>query len=65
MRPGHPYEASLEEKPAVLDYARKLSWPRHRELAWRIADEAPHLTPSMVHHLLNEANLVRPWKRRA
>ena len=32
--PVQPYEASAEEKEAVLEYARRHPELRHRELAW-------------------------------
>ncbi len=39
---------------------------RHRELAWRMVDEdSACLSPSTVYRILQEANLVCPWRRRA
>jgi putative transposase len=63
--PVQPYEASEEEKVAVLDYARKHSELRHRELAWRMVDEeVVFLSSSTVYRILKAANLVCPWRRR-
>jgi putative transposase len=63
--PVQPYEASPEEKQAVLDYARKHPELRHRELAWRMVDEGVvYLSPSTVYRVLKTSNLVCPWRRR-
>jgi transposase InsO family protein len=64
--PVSPYEALLEEKQAVITYARKHPELRHRELAWRMVDEdVAYVSPSTVYRVLKEANLVCPWRRRA
>ena len=63
--PVQAYEASAEEKQAVLDYARKHLELRHRELAWRMVDDGVvYLSPSTVYRILKTANLVCPWRRR-
>jgi putative transposase len=60
-----PDEALAEEKPAVLDYARRQPGLRHREMAWRLVDaDVACLSPSTVYRILKEANLVGPWRRR-
>jgi putative transposase len=65
VRPVQPYEASAEEKEAVLNYARRHTELRHRELAWRMVDEeVVYLSPSTVYRILKMANLVCPWRRR-
>ena len=65
VKPVQPYEASAEEKQAVVDYARRHAELRHRELAWRMVDEdVAYLSPSTVYRILKEANLVCPWRRR-
>jgi putative transposase len=65
VRPVQPYEASAEEKEAVLNYARRHTELRHRELAWRMVDEeVVYLSPSTVYRILKAANLVCPWRRR-
>jgi hypothetical protein len=65
VKPVQPYEASVEEKQAVLDYARKHVELRHRELAWRMVDEdVVFLSPSTVYRILKTASLVCPWRRR-
>jgi putative transposase len=65
VKPVQPYEALPEERQAVLDYARRHPELRHRELAWRMVDEdVACLSPSTVYRLLQEANLVCPWRRR-
>jgi transposase InsO family protein len=65
IQPVQPYEASEEEKQAVLAYARKHPELRHRELAWRMVDEGvTYLSPSTVYRILKTANLVCPWRRR-
>ena len=65
VKPVQPYEALPEEKQAVLDYARRQPELRHRELAWRMVDEdVACLSPSTVYRILQEANLVCPWRRR-
>jgi putative transposase len=65
VRPVQPYQASAEEKEAVLNYARRHTELRHRELAWRMVDEEiVYLSPSTVYRILKTANLVCPWRRR-
>ena len=65
VRPEQPYEALVEEKAAVLEYARRHPELRHRELAWRMVDEeVAYLSPSTVYRILKEANLVCSWRRR-
>jgi transposase InsO family protein len=65
VKPVQPYEASAEERQAVLDYARRHPELRHRELAWRMVDEeVVYLSPSTVYRILKTANLVCPWRRR-
>jgi putative transposase len=65
IKPVQPYEASVEEKQAVLEYARRHPELRHRELAWRMVDEdVVSLSPSTVYRILKTANLVCPWRRR-
>lgn len=60
-----PYEALPEEKKAVIDYARKHTHLRHREMAWKMVDEGvAFLSPSTVYRILKESNLVCPWQRR-
>ena len=60
-----PYEASEEEKQAVVGYARKHAELRHRELAWRTVDEGVvYLSPSTVYRILKTFQLVCPWRRR-
>jgi hypothetical protein len=57
VKPTKPYEALAEEKQAVLEYARKRPGLRHRELAWRMADEdVACLSPATVYRILKEAN---------
>ena len=66
VKPVQAYEALPEEKQATLDYARKHTELRHRELAWRMVDEDKVcLSPSTVYRILKEAKLVCPWRRRA
>jgi hypothetical protein len=66
VKPVQPYEALPEEKQALLDYARKHPELRHRELAWRMVDEAVAcLSPSTVYRIRKAANLVGPWRRRS
>jgi len=63
--PVQPYEASEQEKQAVVSYARKRPELRHRELAWRMVDEGVvYLSPSTVYRLLKTFKLVCPWRRR-
>lgn len=65
VKPVQAYEALVEEKEAVLAYARRHPELRHRELAWRMVDEdVVCLSPSTVYRILKEANLVCPWRRR-
>lgn len=65
VKPVQMYEALLEEKEAVLKYARLHPELRHRELTWRMVDEdVACLSPSTVYRILKEANLVCPWRRR-
>ncbi len=60
------YEATAEEKAAVLAYARRHQELRHREMAWRMVDEdVVCLSASTVYRLLKEARLVCPWSRRS
>jgi putative transposase len=64
-RPVQAYEATDEEKRAVRAYALKHPGIRHRELAWRMVDEAVAcLSPSTVYRILKGENLVCPWRRR-
>jgi len=64
-RPVQAYEATDEEKRAVRAYALKHPGIRHRELAWRMVDEAAAcLSPSTVYRILKGENLVCPWRRR-
>jgi len=59
------YEALPEEKKAVIDYARKHTHLRHREMAWKMVDEnVAYLSPSTVYRTLKAMNLVCPWQRR-
>lgn len=59
------YEALPEEKKAVVDYARKHTDLRHREMAWKMVDEdVAYLSPSTVYRILKAMNLVCPWQRR-
>jgi transposase InsO family protein len=63
--PVQPYEALLEEKAAVVEYALKHPELRHRELAWRMVDEdVAYVSSSTVYRILREAKLVCPWRRR-
>ena len=56
------YEALPEEKKAVVDYARKHTDLRHREMAWKMVDEdVAYLSPSTVYRILKAMNLVCPW----
>lgn len=65
VKPVQLYEASEEEKQAVLNYARRHPELRHRELAWRMVDEGVvFLSPSTVYRILKTAHLVCPWRRR-
>ena len=65
MRPVQAYEATDEEQRAVRTYALKHPGIRHRELAWRMVDEAVVcLSPSTVYRILKRENLVCPWRRR-
>jgi putative transposase len=60
-----PYDALPEEKKAVIDYARKNTHLRHREMAWKMVDQGvAFLSPSTVYRTLKESNLVCPWQRR-
>lgn len=66
VKPVQVYEATAEEKAAVLAYARKHQELRHREMAWRMVDEGVVcLSASTVYRLLKEARLVCPWSRRS
>lgn len=66
VKPVQPYEALPEEKQATVDYARRHTELRHRELAWRMVDEdVACLSPSTVYRILKEAKLVCPWRRRS
>ena len=66
VKPVQAYEALPEEKQATVDYARKHTELRHRELAWRMVDEdVACLSPSTVYRILKEAKLVCPWRRRS
>ena len=66
VKPVQPYEALPQEKQATVDYARRHTELRHRELAWRMVDEdLVCLSPSTVYRILKEAKLVCPWRRRA
>ena len=59
------YEALPEEKKAVIDYARKHTHLRHREMAWKMVDEdVAYLSPSTVYRTLKAMKLVCPWQRR-
>jgi len=63
--PVQPYEASEEEKQAVVSYALKRPELRHRELAWRMVDEdVTYLSASTVYRILKTCQLVCPWRRR-
>ena len=63
--PVQPYEASEEEKQAVVSYACRHPALRHRELAWRMVDEGVvYLSPSTVYRILKTFKLVCPWRRR-
>lgn len=63
--PIQPYEALPEEKEAVRAYALKHPELRHRELAWRMVDEAVAcLSASTVYRILRSEELVCPWRRR-
>jgi transposase InsO family protein len=65
VAPVRPYEATEEEKQAVVAYARKRPELRHRELAWRMVDEGvSYLSPSTVYRILKTYRLVCPWRRR-
>lgn len=65
-KPVPPYEATADEKAAVLGYARRHPDVRHRELAWRMVDEGvAGLSPSTVYRILKENDLVGPWRRRS
>lgn len=60
------HEALPAEKAAVLDYAKKHGELRHRELAWRMVDEdVAYVSPSTVYRILQEADLLCRWRRRA
>lgn len=66
VKPVQVYEATAEEKSAVLAYARKHRDLRHREMAWRMVDEGVVcLSASTVYRLLKEAQMVCPWSRRS
>jgi transposase InsO family protein len=66
VKPVPPYEATAEEKRIVLEYARRHSALRHRELAWRMTDEGvAFLSPSTVYRILKAENLVCLWRRRS
>jgi transposase InsO family protein len=63
--PVQPYEASEEEKEAVVAYACRHPALRHRELAWRMVDDGVvYLSPSTVYRILKTFKLVCPWRRR-
>jgi len=65
VAPVQPYEASEEEKQAVVSYALRRPELRHRELAWRMVDEGVVcLSPSPVYRILKTVQLVCPWRRR-
>jgi transposase InsO family protein len=65
VAPVQPYEASEEEKQAVVGYALRRPELRHRELAWRMVDEGVvYLSPSTVYRILKAVKLVCPWRRR-
>jgi len=65
-KPVQPYEATAQEKEAVLAYARRHQELRHREMAWRMVDEnVVCLSASTVYRILKEANYVCPWHRRS
>jgi len=66
VKPVQVYEATAEEKSAVLAYARKHRELRHREMAWRMVDEGvAFLSASTVYRILKEAQMVCPWSRRS
>ncbi len=53
-----------EEVEAALKYAREHPTPRHRELAWRMVDAGvAFLSMSSVYRILDDAGLIRKWKR--
>jgi putative transposase len=66
VKPVQPYEATAQEKEAVLAYARAHQELRHREMAWRMVDEdVVCLSASTVYRILKEADFVCPWRRRS
>lgn len=66
MTPAQPFEALPEERAAVLAYSREHAAVRHRELAWRMVDDdVAYLSPSTVHRILREADLMCRQRGRA
>lgn len=66
VKPVQPYEATAEEKAAVVCYALKHPELRHREMSWRMVDEGVAcLSATTVYRILKEAKLVCPWSRRS
>lgn len=66
VKPVQVYEATAQEKAAVVAYARQHQELRHREMAWRMVDEGVVcLSASSVYRILKEAQLVCPWSRRS
>ena len=66
VKPVQPYEATAEEKAAVVTYALKHPELRHREMAWRMVDEGVAcLSATTVYRILKDAKLVCPWRRRS
>jgi len=65
VKPVQAYEALVEEREAVVQYALRHPELRHREMAWRMVDEdVAYLSASTVYRILREANLVHRWRRR-
>ncbi len=64
-RPGSIYEVLDSERRTILDYALRHAEVRHRELAWKMADEGVcAVSSSTVYRVLREANLICRWKPR-
>jgi hypothetical protein len=60
VRPVQLYEATAQEKEAVLAYARGHQELRHREMAWRMVDEnVVCLSASTVYRILKERSKRR------
>lgn len=62
-RPGSIYALLPEERMLVLDYALAFPNPRHRALAWEMADAGiVCASPASVYRVLKDRGLVPQWR---